>query len=207
MKIFIATLTVMLAIQSASAKVNQQVQVVKIEKLANSFFLNKAALEQNYIHSLVTENQFNHDPHCGHGHYPPSPTNCINEACTRLGQSGCNEQSEIQDVASACRGVDGNCITETCAYLGQSGCNEMSEIQTVGNACRQMFDIRCMKLVCSYIGQQGCNELSEISGVGSACSGRVDTDCVESVCRRLGANGCNELSEIQTVTRACGGKN
>ena len=190
----------------AGKKPNATIDTEKVKSLVYSFYLSKAAASKNFINSLLLESD-NRPGDCDPGHQPPSVSNCINVACNHLGQYGCDDNTEIQNVAAACRGVDGGCLEASCAHLGPFGCDNFTKIQNVTGLCRKVFDSRCMDVVCKHLGQYGCDDFTEISNVSNVCAGRVDSDCIESVCQRLGPYGCDDFTEIQNVAKTCSGQN
>jgi hypothetical protein len=189
----------------SKAKISlQQTESKKIQSLVTSYYLSKAAKARSFVEALTFG--VNDIPGCDPNHpAPPNVTNCINIACDHLGEYGCDQASEIQAVATACRGVDGACVQSSCNHLGPYGCDQMVEIQNVTNVCRDVFDSRCMDVVCRHLGEYGCDQMVEIQNVAKTCSGRVDPDCIESVCQRLGEYGCDQMVEIENVARTCTG--
>ena len=66
---------------------------------------------------------------------PEPARNCTDVVCEKLGQFGCDDMSEIKQVAQLCRGnYDRNCIESVCDKLGQFGCDDMNEVQAVQRA-------------------------------------------------------------------------
>ncbi len=132
---------------------------------------------------------------------------CVDVACAKLGNWGCDEQAEVTQVLRACRGnQDGGCVAAVCTKLGNWGCDEMREIEQVATACQANDGGRCVEVACGKLGNWGCDELSEVTKVTEACAGQYDdAACVQSVCARLGTWGCDEMSEILQVLNECGG--
>jgi hypothetical protein len=212
---FIAIMTLILSsnlwasttIQSHIDSEQNSAQIQKAEKidsLARDYFLRSYQnRKMSFVESLNREEL--RQPGCDPHHQPQNPNECIDTVCTHLGQFGCDQQSEISQVADACRGVDADCVDTACSYLGQFGCDQINEIQQVANSCRKIFDGSCMRVACTHLGQFGCDQINEIQQVGALCSGRVDSGCIESVCQRLGQFGCDQLNELQQVAKSCGG--
>lgn len=189
-----------------------QIDSEKINSLVNNYYIREASLANSHANNLVFKLESKMTEHhigdCSPGnHHPPDSSNCINEACNFLGSYGCDSASEVQAVATACRGVDSSCLNKSCALLGNYGCDSISEIQGVTGACRKVADSRCIDVVCNRLGNYGCDSLSEIIEVGNACSNRVDIKCIETVCDKLGSYGCDSLSEVANVAKSCSGQN
>ncbi len=103
---------------------------------------------------------------------PPNGPACLDVACQKLGQFGCDDMSEIKEVSEACRGnYDGSCLSSACRKLGQFGCDDMSEIKKVARACVGNRDSDCFDSVCQRLGQFGCDDFSEIDEVLKTCAG------------------------------------
>ncbi len=192
------------ALDSSVQKTSQKLEVAKIESLAKDYFLNKYLNKKSQFMRIL--NVPSHTPpDCNPHHRPPNVNECIDVACDQLGSYGCDQQSEIDQVVSLCRGVDGDCVAATCRRLGSYGCDQMSELQQVSRVCNNIYDGRCIDVVCDKLGSYGCDQMTEMNQVSAICSGRVDSDCIQSVCQRLGSYGCDQLSEVQQVARSCGG--
>ena len=193
---FVAILTLLVcSISFAAAPVVQKLDQKKLDALVISYTIAKNLKQKSELFESM-----NHHPICN------PQTSCIDAACEKLGTFGCDSQSEIDAVASACRGVDGDCLSSVCTRLGSFGCDSMSEIQSAANVCKNVFDGRCMDVVCDHLGTFGCDSMSEVSEVGKLCTGRVDSDCIQSVCNRLGSFSCDSMSELQQVAKTCGGQ-
>jgi hypothetical protein len=103
---------------------------------------------------------------------PEPARSCTDVVCDRLGQFGCDDISEIQQVGRLCRGnYDGNCIESVCDKLGQFGCDDMNEVQAVGRACVGNYDTSCFESVCQRLGQFGCDDMNEVEEVLRTCAG------------------------------------
>jgi hypothetical protein len=138
---------------------------------------------------------------------PGNTQACVDVACAKLGNWGCDEQSEVTQVLRACRGNrDGGCVEKVCAKLGSWGCDEMREIESVATSCQHQRGGACVDVACGKLGNWGCDELTEATQVATACQGSYDGGaCVQSVCARLGNWGCDEMSEILQVLNECNG--
>ncbi len=86
-------------------------------------------------------------------HESCSPTtDCTDVVCNRLGQFGCDDKSEIDEVLLWCRGnYGGNCIEVSCKFLGQFGCDDRSEVQEIARACVGNFGGDCITSVCGRL--------------------------------------------------------
>ena len=184
---------------SSSAQV-QKIDQKKLDALVNKYNILKYLKQKTTLENL----KINNHPDC---HPGEGQNSCIDAACEKLGSWGCDTQSEINEVAQACKGVDGSCIQATCTRLGSWGCDTMSEINEVTISCHNVFDGRCVDVVCDHLGSWGCDTMSEINEVGGICKGRVDSDCIQNVCKRLGSWGCDTMSELRQVAQTCGGTN
>ena len=135
-----------------------KIDTAKIESLVKDYYVEKnqknQVSAQNVFQSLSPRGP---RPRPGDDCGPSRGMDCIDAACEKLGEYGCNEQSEINTVITACKGVDGECLNTACSKLGEYGCNEMSEITSVAAICRNVFDRNCIEVVCNRLGEYGCN--------------------------------------------------
>lgn len=97
---------------------------------------------------------------------------CMDVTCRLLGQYGCDDKAEVEEVLLWCRGnFDGDCIQTACRYLGQNGCDDRGEVQEIARACVGNFSGECVDVVCKRLGQYGCDDRQEILNVIKKCAG------------------------------------
>ena len=103
---------------------------------------------------------------------PPRGPSCIEAACDNLGRFGCDDVSEVKEVAEACRGnYDGSCLTSVCGKLGRFGCDDMHEVKQVARACVGNIDGSCFESVCRRAGPFDCDDFNEVQEVLRTCAG------------------------------------
>lgn len=99
---------------------------------------------------------------------------CMDTACRLLGQYGCDDKYEVDEVLVWCRGnFDGGCITTVCNHLGQYGCDDRYEVQEIARACIGNFGGDCVESVCKRLGQYGCDDRYEVLDVVKKCAGNL----------------------------------
>lgn len=174
---FIVIMTLILSSNVwASAKVQsridsaQAVRAEKIDSLARDYFVQAYQKRKKSFAESLKREDFR-PPGCDPHHPPQSPNECIDVVCNHLGSFGCDQQSEINQVADTCRGVDGGCINSVCSRLGNFGCDQMSEIKQVGTMCAGRVDSGCIENVCQRLGNFGCDQMSELEQVTKSCGG------------------------------------
>jgi hypothetical protein len=180
----------------------------QIQQLADQFLLDQQIMKykmNQMTSSMVDLYTTKHvPPNC-----PPQGTSgsCIDIVCSKLGQFGCDTQSEITQVAGICKGnIDGDCVEASCAKLSPFGCDTMSEVSEVAALCKGKSNGQCVEIACENLGQFGCDTISELTAVQkNVCKASVDPACVQTVCKKLGQFGCDTLSELQEVSNSCAG--
>lgn len=204
----LATLIVLFSTFNVFAAPKAQVKSVisidknKIERLVNDFYLAKK--QHSSALAFLSTGRLpgqNCDP------APTGGTDCLDAACSHMPAYKCDDQSEINQVLTFCRGVDGDCIQSSCARMASYKCDDLSEVEAVANSCRSVFDGKCVDTVCNHMASYKCDDFSEIQAVGAVCSGRVDPSCIDSVCKRLASYQCDDFSELEAVAKSCGGTN
>jgi hypothetical protein len=182
---------------AAAPAANGSASKSKMDRLAAEFYLNQA---RGIADLMQGTNGRSRD--CDHDGGQPA---CVDVVCSRLGQFGCDDMSEVERVGRICRGnINGGCVDAVCDKLGQFGCDDFSEVERVTTMCRGHYNGRCIDVACDHLGHFGCDDISEVTRVGQACRA-VDGDCMESVCQKLGTFGCDDISEIERVAASCRG--
>ncbi|MBY0315358.1 MAG: hypothetical protein K2Q26_07550 [Bdellovibrionales bacterium] len=179
-----------------------------IQQLADQFLVDQQIMKHKMSQMKGSAQDLFSTKHA-HPNCPPEGASgsCIDSVCTKLGQFGCDTQSEISQVANICKGnVDGDCVEASCTKLGQFGCDTISEVTEVAVMCKGQANGQCVEIACQKLGQFGCDTVSELSAVQkTVCKPAVDPACLESVCNKLSTFGCDTLSELQEVSNSCAG--
>lgn len=209
----IGLVLMMLALSATSAHAEGTataafMRAVKVQTLVSDFLLAREAARQTPRSAVIAAapGAGTFDFRDRRDECDDDDLSCVDVVCDRLGTFGCDSQSEVSAVLSACRGNDdGGCISSLCDRLGTFGCDSLSEVQAVAASCANNRGGECVTSVCNHLGTFGCDSQAEVTRVAEACRGNRNADCVDAVCERLGTFGCDSESEVLQVVRECAG--
>ena len=135
----------------------------------------------------------------------PERTSCLAEACNLLPRYECDDNSDLDEVASACRGNrDGACLREIAQTLPAYSKDDMNDIRALTAVCASGVDHRCFAAAKQHLPSYELDDLADIREIGEICK---DTDgrCVEAACARLPSYECDSPSDLREVAATCRG--
>ena len=96
---------------------------------------------------------------------------CIDFVCEQLGSFGCDQDSEIFQVAAACNGVRGTrCLEESVSRMFSSFyVDQLSEIKPIIESCKNQ-DGQCTKYICDRLSSFACDSVEEIVQINKRCA-------------------------------------
>ncbi len=138
-----------------------------------------------------------------------SSNSCVQEVCSKLLPSQCDEISELTEIAKICsKNLSGNCIHQTCLILPHYECDDLDELVTIADSCNQVIGDSCLNYFIDHISLYNRDTKAEMLDINIQCKNiSPDTiNCSEFVCNKLSKNSCDEVSELKDVIKTCLGE-
>ncbi len=123
-------------------------------------------------------------------------TSCLKVICDNT--KDCGFDSNVKEIAQACRGVNGECVEVLCAKT--KDCIFKSSAIALAESCRSSNGL-CARVGCEKTGD--CVFSSNAKQIAQACAGVDDGNCVKFACDR--SNSCNFKSNFIAIARSCAG--
>ncbi len=136
-------------------------------------------------------NNFNY-PNCQN----QDQISCLKAVCNY--SNDCTFDSDIKEIAQACRGVSGDCVDVICAKTGD--CTFKSKALEVAASCRASNGV-CTRIGCEKTND--CVFASNAKEIAQACVGVNDGDCVAFACEKSGS--CIFRSNFILIAKSCAG--
>jgi hypothetical protein len=171
-------------------------KTVSKKQLAAEYFLNLA--------NASSVQSFTHDQ-C----YPrPDTSSCVKTVCDKLGPFGCDDQSEIKNVASMCSGNwGGECVQTTCGSLSSFDCDDLSELKEIALSCSQVFGNSCSRFFTKRLSTFEHDDRSEMVKINTQCKNVSPEiiDCAQYVCSKQSSFACDDFNELSDTIKSCSG--
>ena len=139
----------------------------------------------------------------------PDVGSCIKAVCDKLSPFGCDDESELKNVASICRGnFNGDCINTTCASLSPFDCDEIDELTNIARSCSQTYSNDCSKFFTSHLSVFDHDDLPEILNINNQCKNvsPEEANCAQYLCNKLSQSSCDTIAKLTDILQSCMGQ-
>jgi hypothetical protein len=198
---FVASVLSLFIFISAHAATPSRVSDEQLNRLVDQYYAQRKAQPTTWMQWFSDRRP----PNCDDGPTPGGPS-CLDVACEKVGESNCDDVSEIDRISRACRGnYDGSCMREVCSHLDRLNCDDIPEIEKVAKMCASHYNGACVQTACNHLGTLGCDDFDEVERVTKLCVG-IPASCLDSVCNRMGPLDCDDIPELERVAATCRGR-